>query len=393
MTEGSTSPAVAGVRNPTRFIPQLESLRGWAILLVVGFHYFGILQGGATKGLPEDSPVWLRLLGADNTGVTLFFVLSGFLLAQPFISALKSGKQVNIRRFYIARLMRIVPLYYTAILVAWLVSANSGSALKALLFIPVGFSIFPYSVPWWSLSTEMQFYLLLPWIMLALASRTGQGLVLLGTAGLLALHCIYLIAPQWLGLQNQYWLVGTLLDRGFAFLIGGLAAWLYLSPRYTRLTQSPLMIAVAALVLLIALLWLLQWYGLMGQKPALQAMPLYHDLEALLWGCLLLCCLGPARRGWSVFINPLFSHFGTISYSLYLVHVPIQFYLIYAAKGANGGIVGMANPRMLGAVVGSFLLSWLLAIACYHLIEQPFLRLKSRLPVFSDRLQGLPAKV
>lgn len=381
-----------GLRTPARYIPQLEALRGWAILLVVGFHYFGILLGGGTKGLPEDSPLWLRLLGGGNTGVTLFFVLSGFLLAQPFIGALKAGTRVNISRFYIARLLRIVPLYYGAILVAWLVSANSSSSLKALLFIPVGFEIFPYSVPWWSLSTEMQFYLLLPWIMLAIASRTSQGLIVLGTVVCLALHYIYLLQPQWLGMQNQPWLVGTLLDRGFAFLIGGLAAWLYLSPRYTRLTQSSGAISVVALVLLIVLLWLLQWYGLMGQSPAMQAMPLYHDLEAALWGGLLLCCLGPARRGWRVFINPMFSHFGTISYSLYLVHVPVQFYLIYAAKAANGGVVEMTDPRVLAAVVGSFLLSWLLAAVCYRLIEQPFLRLKSHLPVLSDKLRGAPAK-
>jgi len=383
---------ISGLRTPARYIPQLESLRGWAILLVVAFHYFGILFNGSATGLPENTPIWLRILGAGNTGVTLFFVLSGFLLAQPFIQALKSGTQISISRFYTARLLRIVPLYYSAVFIAWMASSNSYAALKALLFIPIGFEIFPYSVPWWSLSTEIQFYLLLPWIMLALTNRPGRLLVLAGGAAWLGLHCIFLLNPQWLGGLNQRVLGGSLVDRGFAFVIGGIAAWFYLSRNYGALTRSPKVAALLGLTLLFTQLWLLQWYGLMGQKPALQAMPLYHDLEALLWGGLLLCCLGPARRGWRVFINPLFSHFGTISYSLYLVHVPIQFYLIYPAKVAASGGATWSDPRTWFAVLGSFLLSWLLAIACYHLIEQPFLKLKSRLPVLSDRLRAVPAK-
>ena len=216
-----------GLRTPERYIPQLESLRGWAILLVVAFHYFGILdyfgilggmRGGHTsKGLPEISPVWLRVIVAGNTGVTLFFVLSGFLLTQPFIQALKSGTQINIRRFYAARLLRIIPLYYTAVFVAWLVSSNTYSAVKALLFIPVGFDIFPFSMPWWSLSTEMQFYLLLPLVMLAMANTKGRLFLAVCGVAWIGLHGIYALAPQWLNGWVRLWLTGSLIDRGFAF--------------------------------------------------------------------------------------------------------------------------------------------------------------------------------
>ena len=43
---------MAGLRQPGQFMPELESLRGWAILLVVAFHYFGIITGG-TDPLPS----------------------------------------------------------------------------------------------------------------------------------------------------------------------------------------------------------------------------------------------------------------------------------------------------------------------------------------------------
>jgi peptidoglycan/LPS O-acetylase OafA/YrhL len=380
----------AGLRNPRGFIPQLESLRGWAILLVIAFHYFGIMRDDSTGSLAADSPLWLRLFGAGNTGVTLFFVLSGFLLTQPFIRAIRAGEHINIRQFYSARLLRIIPLYYAAILVAWLSTANSTSALKALLFIPVGFEIFPFSVPWWSLCTEVQFYLLLPWVMLALHYPRGRWVVAVVISAWLILHCIHMLQPQWLGLPPSS--KSSLFGRGSAFLLGGLAGWFYISHSYAKVVSSPQMLGLLALLLLGALTSLLQWYGLTGQKAALLAMPFYHDLEALIWAGLLLCSLGPLTLGLRVFINPLASHFGTISYSLYLVHVPVQFYLIYPVKVAIGDTGTLTDIRMLAAVAGSFLLSWLLAVLCYHCIERPFLRLKSHLPVLTGKHREAPAK-
>jgi peptidoglycan/LPS O-acetylase OafA/YrhL len=101
-------------------------------------------------------------------------------------------------------------------------------------------------------------------------------------------------------------------------------------------------------------------------------------------------CLSGRIKG--LFINPLFSHFGTISYSLYLVHVPIQFYLIYPLKLEATGDGGTALWITWATIVASFALSWLVAVLCYRLIERPFLQLKSHLPVLSDRLRVRPAR-
>lgn len=386
-------PLQACLRTPQRYLPQLEALRGWAILLVVLFHYLGILSRGDNSAVREGAFPWLGIVAAGNTGVTLFFVLSGFLLAQPFILAARSGERVDISRFYSARLLRIVPLYYSAVLVAWLVSANA-NALKALLFIPIGFEVFPFSVPWWSLCTEVQFYLVLPWVMLGLRHRVGRWLVLLGGLTWLATKGYYFFQPDWLADHRNTVLQSSLFGRGVAFLVGGLCSWFYLSRGFPWLMRSPWSLGGLSLLLVTVLLGLLHWYGTTGQAAALRAMPLYHDLEALLWGGLLICSLG--LSGWVkwLFINPLFSHFGSISYSLYLVHVPIQFYLIYPllSNASPGVAVDIWASATLVALFGSFLLSWLLAFLCYRLIERPFLRLKARLPVLSDRLRVRPAR-
>jgi len=374
--------AVSGLRVPARYIPELESLRGWAILLVVVFHYDGILFSGSSEGLPADASFLWRLVNAGNTGVTLFFVLSGFLLVQPFILALRAGERLSMHSFYLARLLRIVPLYYVAVLCAWLVSGNTSSALQAALFIPVGFSIFPFSVPWWSLSTEVQFYLLLPWIMLALNWRVGRWLMIFALLCWLLLHSIYFTAPEMLGVVNKRFLAPSIFGRGTAFLFGGLAAWLYLSPFYARITQRKVFVRVLSLGLFGTLLVLLQWYGLQGQAAVFKSFAFYHDFEALLWSAILLCSL--QLSGWvkTLFINPLMSHFGSISYSLYLVHVPIQFYLLYPLKS------DASQYDVWTTILGGFLLSWLVAVLCYRLIELPCLKLKAHLPVISGKLRA-----
>jgi peptidoglycan/LPS O-acetylase OafA/YrhL len=173
-----------------------------------------------------------------------------------------------------------------------------------------------------------------------------------------------------------------LFGRGFAFLVGGLAAWFHMSSTYARLVAFPLRVTLIALALLAALIALLQWYGLVGQRSATMAMPLYHDLEALLWAGVLLCGLGPMAAGGRLFINPLFSHFGSISYSLYLVHLPVQFYLLHPLKVAG---LNTSDIRMITAIIASFMLSWFLAVLCHHAIEKPCLLLKSQLPTLSGR--------
>ena len=71
----------AGVRHESTYLHQLESLRGVAILLVFLFHVYGI-----TCGMVEQQPSFLlSFITGGNTGVTLFFVLSGFLLSLPWL--------------------------------------------------------------------------------------------------------------------------------------------------------------------------------------------------------------------------------------------------------------------------------------------------------------------
>jgi len=149
-----------------KYMPQLDSLRTIAVLFVMIGHYF-----------PKD--MWINYIPNGNIGVTLFFVLSGFLISQILLNnknSISDGKTTKIRSFrdfYIRRTLRIFPIYYI---------------LLAILFV-IGFlNIRPYIIWYlmyssnflfyflktfegqlahtWTLAVEEQFYLLWPFIIL-----------------------------------------------------------------------------------------------------------------------------------------------------------------------------------------------------------------------------------
>lgn len=356
----------------TSYLPELESLRGWAISGVLLFHFFGVLYGA--KALESGAPIWLKWIAAGNTGVSLFFVLSGFLLGGQFISAIQAGRFPDVRRFLFMRALRILPLYYVAVLFAWLMSGNS-EAFKALLFIPVGFSIFPYSVPWWSLSTEIQFYLLLPLFMYGCTLAAGRWLVLITLLFWLGLQFHLLHSAGWSQMYSAW--DSSVFGRGLAFILGCGSAWLYSHARVRRCLEDNVLVNSIFITGLLALLMLLGWYGEAGQQQARIAFPLFHNLEALLWAVIVLCLLSSRLFAKRLWVNPLMNHFGKISYSLYLVHVPILFYFLYPVRVATSdrGLTFL-SADVITPVALSLVVSWVAAMLCHYLIERPFLQLK-----------------
>src|ERR1700733_7731353 len=94
-------------------MPELTTIRGIAILLVLFFHGFSFRYGlGGLSGLPKlfvaaTFPGWM--------GVDLFFVLSGFLITGILLDS--KSKAGYYRTFYTGRVLRILPLYYTVLLI------------------------------------------------------------------------------------------------------------------------------------------------------------------------------------------------------------------------------------------------------------------------------------
>ncbi|CBL43698.1 Predicted acyltransferase [gamma proteobacterium HdN1] len=357
-----------------RFIPELESARGWAILLVVLFHYLGILN---LQQMPAEG-VWQRLISAGNTGVTLFFVLSGFLLSRPVVAAFQTDNSGAFRSFVIARVLRIFPLYYLVVLAAFLFTSKL-VALKGLLFIPIGFAAFPYSVPWWSLSVEMQFYVFLAVILLGIRYGAGRWWIA-GLVGVFIVWHILLLSGQ--VFSRTYAWHNSFPGRFPAFLFGALIAYVYdrdLDTPWGR--RRVAFYRILSGTALAALLGLLYWYGGHRQEMVLRIFPAFHDLEALLWALVLLCLLRVRSRLKRLFVNRVMNYFGEISYSVYLLHVPAIFYITYPfVLAVNSSTANAAVERALAELVFALALSVAatlgLSTLSWHWIEKPFLSLK-----------------
>ena len=217
------------------FIPELESLRGIAVLLVFTFHVNGFVlypfpSASDTVSLP------MAFVRAGHTGVDLFFLLSAFLLSRPFLDDGLGGKPVRLRDYFARRALRILPLYWTAVLVGTLLSASHpADALRAvphLLFISgipaLSAPLAPYGAVWWSLETEVQFYLLLPLlaVFLRTPARRWAGLALLGLYTGAYVIAIRGAVTHW-SLQAQLALWNSVFGRGPLFLCGIAAAAVY----------------------------------------------------------------------------------------------------------------------------------------------------------------------
>ncbi|GAA0537807.1 acyltransferase family protein [Chitinophaga japonensis] len=142
----------------------LDHLRALAITLVFICHYrmFG-------------HPAWLNDIGSFGwTGVDLFFVLSGYLIAGQLFGSIQKGRPISLKEFYLKRFFRILPAYLAVLVLYFTIPAfkerEGLSALWRYLTFTQNFGLnlgethaFTHA---WSLCIEEQFYLLLPLVIL-----------------------------------------------------------------------------------------------------------------------------------------------------------------------------------------------------------------------------------
>lgn len=181
-------------------LPALDGLRGVAVLLVIWCHIRGFTFGPSTEWLLEFKAA------SGFLGLYLFFVLSGFLLFLPYARVFVGhGKWPSVRRFYMRRALRILPVFYAAILLLLVLARIPPTAslvppfprlrILATLFTlfhdirqDTWFYILQTDTPLWSLAIEWQYYLVLPALALGLRflhRRYGNKGVVAGLIGLM----------------------------------------------------------------------------------------------------------------------------------------------------------------------------------------------------------------
>ncbi len=377
-----------GVATAGSYLPELEALRGVAIALVVVFHTDAFLHFWHRPNATAPPSLFYALVRGGNTGVSLFFVLSAFLLTLPWCLP---GRTVSVRRYTARRALRILPLYYAAVAAGVLVNATQLAdlvhALPYVFFLngltPLGVPLSPFSEVWWSLATEVQFYVVLPVLMLLAGGRHTRwlaGALLIGWAIAYVTWMARLWSPA--TIVGYLRLNASLFGRAPFFLCGMAAAYAYArhgAAITARLAASPLArrggADCALLTVGLALAALLRWALPLGRVAA-RPLLAWHAVEALLWTAVVLLVLVAPLR-----MRPLLRHralirLGVLSYSLYILHIPV----IAPALARLRGTVPLGGWNRYSLAVAGGL--WLVCIACsaitYRLIERPFLTRKDR---------------
>lgn len=168
--------ATPGVASPAR-IPGLDGLRAVSIALVIFSHVLQTYQ--LTQSLPF---VWRLEAGA--TGVSVFFVISGYLITTLMLRERDATGHISLQAFYIRRFFRIVPAYLAFLLVVVVLKAYGLVILDWQDFVPAFFYLSNYFqvgrvlLHTWSLSVEEQFYLLFPLLLVYLRRHNLTALLL-----------------------------------------------------------------------------------------------------------------------------------------------------------------------------------------------------------------------
>ena len=219
-------------------IPDLDGLRGIAILLVCLFHFNSVATTPGLFGRVVDASFLHLWFGVD-----LFFVLSGFLITKILLEA--KGSASYFSAFYMRRVLRIFPLYYLTLLVYLFVSIvrqlHTGQPQDYLTQLAFWFYVQNWVIVWhraigvighfWSLAVEEQFYLVWPLVIYWLSRRGLKwlSLALIAIAFLVKLAILFFQFPSPdLCVYASYTLTPARLDT---LAIGGLAALLATSGR------------------------------------------------------------------------------------------------------------------------------------------------------------------
>ena len=345
-----------------RHIPSLDGLRAVSFLLVFVAH----------SGLENYVP--------GGLGVTIFFFLSGFLITTLLRGEFEKNGAINLRHFWLRRIFRILPPFYVVLGIALLVSlvfdppgTLSPPAVLAQVFqytnywvIGHGFEGQPAGTGvYWSLAVEEHFYLLFPWVFIALQKLKvpgrNQAIFLWTLCGAVLLWRLWLVFGANVPVMRTYLATDTRVD---SILFGcALAVW-----------KNPVLDEVPLDERRWKYLYLPAALALLGGCLLVRSDAFRETLRYSLQGAALTVVFVAAIRfhGWAPFawLNTRFFRFiGLLSYSLYLLHLAV---LLGVSR-----LTPQWSPIAQG--IASFGVAVALAWIIYLTVEKPFAQLRRKL--------------
>ncbi len=380
------------VSKPKNQIPVLDGARAIACLAVLFYHVNYLARVyGIWRPLHGINNLVATLVYFGDSGVILFFLLSGFLLFLPYAKALLfDSSWPSLRRFYLRRIFRIIPGYYVALFLIALffhsefLHHGHWHDLWLFLTFRMNFAISQQlNGPFWTLAVEFQFYLLLPLIAWLFSPIVRRGTVRWRMLKLT--FCLFLLAA-W-GLLTRYWglsiadtprldfliphpvsvrlkpyIYGDTGKFFEVFAVGMLICMVYIYMQYSPSAEywriklrrlSPLMLTVGLTILFLLSLWHFYYININPDNYT-KDYPVFTFLDpyiprivnywkqwqamgyAIGYGLCLWALLHGSPKLRCPFEWPVLRWIGLISFSLYMWHVPLIFLFLNAIDSSLG---------------------------------------------------------
>jgi len=376
---------------PRFYLPEFDVLRFFAFLAVFLGHTF---NNTAAVNYPEThqdlgGAVVFIIAGSGGYGVDLFFVLSAFLITQLLLREQNVTGTLDVRRFYLRRILRIWPLYFfflgvVAIVGIWLRQPVHTSAKWMLMYLLLSGN-FAYAMwGWapslatsqlWSIAVEEQFYLLWPLYVRGRRHRRLAAAALTMVAASVGARaiCWMVSAPGPFVWTNTL----TRLDP----IAGGilLGVWtMDKTPKLGSLTRAMLMASG------ILTIFGVSTFCNPGSSPN-TAVTLFFGYPAITLGCVAIVV---SVLGMKLHQNRLITrvgiYLGQISYGLYVWHflaLLLMLKVLTRAIPFAGDWIGSSIFEAVCALG----LTIAISIASYHFLETPFLKLKAHFALVPSR--------
>ncbi|MEP6467532.1 MAG: acyltransferase [Parafilimonas sp.] len=354
----------------------LDYLRAFAIIFVFFFHY----------GRLFPHPEWVNAISEFGwSGVDLFFVLSGYLIASQLFSSIAKQNEISLKEFFIKRFFRIIPIYLFVVALYFLFPfTHEREALaplwKYLTFTQnIGLNVstqgtFSHA---WSLCIEEQFYLFLPLILIALVyfKLLKKGfwiLILLFIFGFIIRAFCYqhFVLPagddSWLPWYKYiYYPTWSRLD---GLLVGvSIAALLQFKQKF-----SERILKHGNKILIVAVLIFAGTYFIFSQQESLSASVFGFPLTDIGYGVIVLAALSPQCFLYK-YKSSVTSKIAALSYGIYLIHKIVIH--VTQTQAIKFKIDDSSNVVFLICIVTVFIVSLLLN----EIIEKPFLKLRKKI--------------